>query len=423
MSAAHASLLPGYPGRTLSDLGDLPARAALIAPLAVTIGAPFVMGSDRPLAWLGWAGFLGLALSLRALDRQAFRGPATPALTALLPVAAAWVWAAWLALEGSADPGASLAALLRWLSYGALFVLGLELGLAASSEDGAGRRRLAWCILLAGAAQGVLALGLLLGGDLSPWGAKVHYPGVATGSFINPNALAAQLGMAGICGLAMLRCATRANGWLMLALMLVAAAMLATGSRMGVLAALAGGATVCVARDTGRRSGRLPLWSLGLTGAAALVLMPRLADLPADLAIRAELYRQVLEMIALRPWTGYGLDAFATAFPPLRTAGLPPEFVWLNPHSTYLSLWVELGLIAGSLPFLALGLIAMRLTGAGTGAGAPADPLRLAALGVLVQAGLHASVDFSFEIAANAYLLILILSLGLTAPPRTETLQ
>ncbi|WP_085047423.1 O-antigen ligase family protein, partial [Brevirhabdus pacifica] len=416
-------LPPGYPGRTLSGLGDLPARAALTAPLAVTLGAPLVMGSDRPLAWLSWAGVLGLALSLRALDRRAVRGSATPALTALLPVAAAWVWAVWLALEGSADPGASLAGLLRWLSYGALFVLGLELGLAASSEDGAGRRRLASCILLAGAAQGVLALGLLLGGDLSPWGTKAHYPDAATGSFMNPNALAAQLGMAGICGLALMRGSMRTNGWLLLALMLMAAALLATGSRMGVLAALAGGATVCVARDTGRRSGRFPFWSLGLTGAAALVMMPRLADLPADLAIRAELYRQVIEMIALRPWTGYGLDAFATAFPPLRTAGLPPELVWLNPHSTYLSLWVELGLIAGSLPLLALGLIAMRLIGPRAGASVPADPLRLAALGVLVQAGLHASVDFSFEIAANAYLLVLILSLGLTALPRTETLQ
>jgi O-antigen ligase len=143
----------------------------------------------------------------------------------------------------------------------------------------------------------------------------------------------------------------------------------------------------------------------------------RFLDVGQSAEVRIETYRQVWQMIAARPWLGYGGGAFEQAFglfhqPPL------VGYIWDRAHNTYLTLWVELGVLVGSLPLLALGLVLVRLA-AGLVRARESWPAILAALGVLLVSAVHSTVDFSLEMQANALVLVALLAIGLGAvrPP------
>ena len=304
---------------------------------------------------------------------------------------------------GSLSPDATLLAVLR--AAAALLVLWLAQSVARNPT----RARAAALALFAGiAVQAVWALVLL--GPLGE-GQNSAYPGAAVGTFVGRNALATYLGMGLVLGLALLP-RDRRTPFLWIGLAVIGTALFATQSRMGLTATGAGAVVVLACRRPGWRA------SVSIALAAVLAglffgqaVAERSVWLASAGADRAALYVQVWEMIAARPLTGFGLDTFPLAFELFHHPPVSAEVVWDRAHSTYLTLWAEAGLLAGSLPplagMLALAMLYRRRTSA------PA----VAAIGALVLAGLHSLVDFSLEIPANLFLLLVIVGLGLGSAP------
>jgi O-antigen ligase len=278
-------------------------------------------------------------------------------------------------------------------------------------------------------------LSLTILGDSFFWGPKTAYLGSATGTFINRNSFATFMGMGlvlGVCvifyGGVSMRGKSGRNislfrpgsiGILVQCLWLLAVllALFATQSRMGIAASLVA-ALGCFAAFRGKA---LAGWCV----AALVVLVVVLANwqgvlgrsifLLKDSETRIELYRQVLGMIRERPVSGYGLDAFPPAFELFHQRSLGSEMIWDYAHSSYLTLWVEVGLIVGSLPVLVLVCVAFRLRHAARGS--ETDFARsVMAIGVIALAGIHSLVDFSLEIEANVFLFVTLVALGLSRP-------
>ena len=257
--------------------------------------------------------------------------------------------------------------------------------------------------------------------------------GSISGPFANRNAFASYVGLGLIIGvsLAVTSRRPRATGptrrlrlagvWT--ANTVLASALLMTDSRMGLTATLLG----LMALLFHRRAWQEALTLLSLGAVAGLIfgqdLGARVSLLPDDLSIRMELYTQIAEMIRERPLTGFGAGSFPIAFEAAHRAPLPAEFIWDRAHSSYLNLWVENGLIFGSLPLVfgiwaAVHLWTRRARSKHSGRGAPAI-----ALGALVLCASHSVFDFSFEMLANQLVLVSLLSIGLARPhsaPRFE---
>lgn len=405
-------------GRSLPGL--LAAGVGLVVALL-----PLALGGDRPLAWTLLAAWV-FALAALYLAGVA-SGRLAPRLAAgalALPgaLAGAFVLAAvaqCLPLSGAAPvslaPGATGLAALRWGACAVFF--GLAFRVAARP---ARARRLETLVLAAVTAQAALALAALWlwGGVIFPV-QEAGVPGAARGSFVNRNALATFLGLGLALGAARLGApgATPAVRIARLAaLALIGAALVATGSRLG-LAAAAAGLVVLALLAPARAARRVAVVAAiaGLTGALAVAgAGERLPLLAADAALRLELYRQAAELVAARPLTGWGLDSFAIAFEAVHRPALDTARVWDRAHSLPLSLWAEMGLVAGSLPMLACAAIGGRILRARRGRQALPRRAR-AALAALAVAGVHGAGDFGLEVAGNVVLLLAILALGLRA--------
>lgn len=342
-------------------------------------------------------------------------------------------------------PTATLAGALRVLAYMAFFALALEAGGQAARAE-----RLGWLIffgIVAHAVWALVALNLL--GDYVPWGEKPGYQGVATGTFVNRNSFATFLGFGVVLGIAL--SVERARGprirqsrgrhllsaenveiaavWVAVAV--IGAALAATGSRLGAAATLV--AVAAVALVLRAKSGASPRRVMAEAAAVVLAfgilalaqggteVVERMLFISVDSGSRADIYAQILPMIAARPLAGYGWDAFAPAFELFRQPGLNPDGSLLLAHSTYLTLWVELGLVIGSLPVIAALVVGVslvrRLVRRTTHLAMPA-----AGLGALVLGGVHSLFDFSLEMPANMLLFLALLALG-AARRRKQTGQ
>lgn len=265
-------------------------------------------------------------------------------------------------------------------------------------------------------------------------GGETAYEGVATGSFVNRNSYATFLGM-GLClGIALtLNHKGRARSqdlrtnllsernfelsvmWLSVGI--IALALLATQSRMGLVSALAG--SLCVVGFLAAKRGLSIMRASGLfavsLGALFLIKGAGTAHsfifVEQSAATRFALYAQIAEAIWARPWLGYGLDTFPTLYEVIHRPPVPTHLVWDLAHSTYLALWLELGLVVGSLPMIAVALTfgcafghAMRRKAA--------YAVPIAAVGATVVAALHSTVDFSLEMPGNVFVLLLLLAMG-----------
>ena len=138
-------------------------------------------------------------------------------------------------------------------------------------------------------------------------------------------------------------------------------------------------------------------------------LLERLGSVENAADIRMELYGQVIQMIASRPYLGYGGGAFELAYPLFHTPPVSPDLVWDRAHNTYLTLWAELGLIAGSIPILLLLLAGWRIA-IGLRQVRSDWTAKVAALGVLTAGALHSLVDFSLEIEAVTFAFVAIVA-------------
>lgn len=447
---------------------------------------PVPLGSHRPVPWALWAlvvSGLVLAFVIRLLVSEPDRKLRSLAHRDLLLIALVMPLfaAAQLLPLGHLVPGAfppelapdtitlsasaTLLALLRLMTYAGLFVLTLEVCTRPERV-----RQLAQIIFYGLTAHAIIAMiSLNILGDRFLWGEKTTYLGWATGTFVNRNSFASFMGLGIITGLALLmahrqnaprprrsaqlslfspQAVTTGGYWVCLSLM--ATALVASGSRMGVTATVTGAAITLICMSAfatppsrnapstrghhrSRTRPRARLWrtgivSLVIVAALAMVLLSqnigeRLIFSAGDLASRLALYHAVWDLILTRPWTGYGLDTFQLAFPLVHDERVSSAYIWDLTHNSYLMLWVELGLIAGSAPLIALAGAALRLIRTlrrAAGTDPDTGPAIAIALGALGLAATHSLLDFSFEIEANTVLLVVMIAMGLSQTKRTK---
>jgi len=450
---------------TQTRLNDL-LGFALLAFLAL---APLPLGGNRPFFWVAGAAFLGvmglvyglaLAAGGRALRYPLTRIPEVAGLAAvliiylvlqLLPVASLVGLSTRVLGEGAAvssptislAPGPTALMLIQVGGYAMLFFLVAQV--AVNPHRGRHLLRALFWVTVAYAVYGLVSLTQL--GDTLLGLEKWAYPGSATGTFVNRNSFATFLAFGVAIGAAIVmelavpqaEDRKRARAWLgefvlvSVGIVFLVAALLATQSRMGAAAA-AFGTMVVVVGGLGRSRLTLAHWLAAVLITLALVaglvvlfgagLLERLGSVESSADVRLQLYQQVVRMIAAEPWFGYGGGSFATVFPLFHQLPVSPDLVWDMAHSTYLALWAELGIVAGSLPLLIIAALVLRLLPSLAGEPARRTPV-LAAIGVVVVAAVHSTVDFSLEIQANAQLLLAVLAIATAATawprPRTES--
>lgn len=405
------------------------------------------LGANRAPAWLALsAGALGLFAVQMLLDLGDAR--AGRLWARLWPVALLWLgvvaWAAVQALPApvpgwahpawaetaaagiagtgsvSADPGATWQGVLRYLGYGAIFWIAAR-GVRAAPPRAP---RLVEVIALFAAALAVYGL-VAWAAAWNPIAGDESYPGMVKASFVNRNAYALHAGLGAMACLTalILRMPVRRSErlemllgpglWFLAGVFVLVAALVLTGSRAGVAVGLAGIAIVLWqglwrSEDAWRGPGLMflaLLLAIGALGVGVLAQRLGLHVLLEDQRFIA--WSGVLEGIGARPLTGHGLGAFHDVF----RAHMPPELggaEWNAAHNSYLEHAFELGLPAALALVLALALIAAGVL-AGLARRRRLRPVLVFALAVLMAGGLHALVDFSLQMPANAALLALIL--------------
>jgi O-antigen ligase len=438
--------------------------------LAIVVLAPLPVGSNRPAAWMLWSAVLYAAAAFRVWRKAWAPGEALLRARRLWPlvlppvVLLAWGVVQILPLGGvlgsyaplpdtgaptprsiSLAPDASRLALLRMGGSLVFFVLMLEAAARLSRA-----RRLATAIFIGSvlyAIWGMVALKLL--GDVHFWGPKQSYAGVATGPFINRNSFATFLGIGAVLGLATVleeirrpRMRRAAGGaltdpetlgqalhWAGLGLVLLCLVM--TQSRMGLFAtSLALILVVAISPlapllPNGRRPRNKWLIGLGLAAMTGIALyassgvIERMLFVARASANRIEMYRQSLDMILARPLTGYGADSFALGFELFHRPALAPHLTFELPHSSYLTLWTDFGLVFGSLLIVsgtaAVWKLVLLLRDRRADVALP-----VAALASTVLVAVHSLVDFSLEMQANLFLYLAVLALGLARDGRSS---
>ena len=199
----------------------------------------------------------------------------------------------------------------------------------------------------------------------------------------------------------------------------ILAGVMASLSRMGFVATLAGIATVTSGwlavrnRETSAKAARwlwvlpvlLPLAIVFFLSSNAMVL--RFSD-PAEVGEvtgggRIQLAKEALRVIAAYKWTGTGIGAYQQGLYPFRVFG--PALTVDFAHNDYLQILAELGLLGGGLAVaLALWILSRPLSILRQ-PGSRQWALSLGLLGSLVAMGLHSFADFNLYIPANAFAL------------------
>lgn len=428
--------------------------------MSVVAISPFPVASNRPVFWaisallIGLAGFF-YALKFLSSGTQHLRFPIKKIIgvTVLFALFVGFLILQLLPIGNfsiardsaggselvahtlSITPDLTLLMLMRQLGYGLFFFLVLQV--AVNSERALVMLRTIFFITLVHAFIAMLMLTQF--GDSGALFKKVAYLGSATGTFINRNSLATFLGMGAVAGLSyILALATRTGaaenrigrstslesgariGLYVLGMILIVGTLLATNSRMGLGATISGLGVVAIIFAVLAKAARSRFIGLAVfasVGLGALVaglfgegLIDRLGATGQAFDVRGALYAQIVEMIRERPFVGYGGGSFKLGFPMFRHLPLSADLVWTKAHSSYLALWSEFGIFAGSLPMVMIALFTAKLV--------KLLLLRqrltttIAALGCITVVAVHSLLDFSLEIQANTYLFLAILAIG-----------
>lgn len=440
--------------KAATKLNDL----AAVFVVAFVILAPLPLGGNHSLAWLSFAAAIAVSVAAYGLlmfyfdpsrPSRSCRYPVIFGLTAsvimvcaaqLLPIdfgplagLPEKLWPQRLTLSASA----TVLGLVRMLSFCLLFVLVLEICTNTNRTEWI----LRWIFygIVFHAIWALISLAFL--DDTILFAKKMAHQGYATGTFLNRNSFATFLSMGAMMGLGQLlfllfgpTARTKKRDSLMRRLTvgffvqaaltgIILAALLATGSRLGVVSALfAGlfllGLMLVKTRRFSRRNILLTIIGTAVAvGLGSLVMAPMLAErlvfIEQNLAMRVELYKQSLDMIMQRPLLGYGLDSFPVAFELFHQPDLTTAFIWQLPHNSYLTLWAELGLIVGSIPILIIGICFGQMLLQFRQRKNTYRAAGIAAAAVVLCA-VHSLGDFSLEMTANAYLLIVLTGLGIS---------
>ena len=342
-------LSPGsFAAHFLPDPGD-----GRFRPLTVAAGSSIE-------AWLYVAGLQGLAIALAAIPRER-RHLAVRILLGSLVI---------LAIEGFWQ---SRTAHSFWL-YGRIPILAPS-GLDTGSFGPYFNRNHFATLMAVGAA---LAAGLAAT-------ARAH-PNRAVES--DPRALSRVIWFLGACGVLIL-------------------ASFASGSRSGVLAALAG-AGIVGARALGLRRLAIVVAMLavpiGLSSAAAIGRFTQMDFL----ASRWAAWKDMLPLLGFFPVFGSGFGTFVEAYLPYQRN--ETYEIWEYAHNEYLQCAIEGGV---------LGIVALATTLRRLRASLGVDPaFTLPALGVAVAFATQAFADFPARVPANAAIVVSIFSLTLSSRRR-----
>lgn len=417
-------------------------RAALVVATVFLASIPF--GSNRPFFWALWCAWLAL-LWLGYLMRQrssgeglriplhAVRWLAAGYLVVLLvlcvqivplgTVVADFTGTTGLTLPSatlSLVPGDTFFAALRWASYGLLFFLCLQIFAQHRPARG-----VSYALVIITALESIYALlALTVFNDTILFFEKPQYLGAATGTFVNRNSLATFLGIGLVVSIALQLPATSRSGvgnsvqqrlLLAAASVVLISGLLASQSRLGLFATVAGLMTMLLAARR-RLVLRWPI-VIGAFLAAAVVAVLyggdfswRLLSLNQAATEREALYRQVWAMIGDHSLAGFGAGTFLHAFPLYHMPPVAVDRVWDFAHSTYLSLWSGMGFVAGTIPILMVADIFRRLWSAVRQGYATRETY--AAIGATALVAVHSLFDFSLEMLGVAFLFVVVLALG-----------
>ena len=196
------------------------------------------------------------------------------------------------------------------------------------------------------------------------------------------------------------------------------AALAFTGSRAGLVAAVAGTLAQGVLLAVRRRRSSLALTGVGLVllGMGWVAWLGLEAGFGRWLAtsryeigtnVRRTVYGATLELWRQAPWTGTGLGSFRSVFPLIQ-----PETVtgqWSHAHNDWLELLATGGVVGFLLLLVGLGALAFRLNRVWRrGVRSEGRAAGLAALGALTAVALHELLDFGLTIPANALTLAIL---------------
>jgi O-antigen ligase len=418
--------------------------------------SPVPFGSNRPAFWgvsAAAVGLIGLAYAARIIlsggkARLAEGAIAAEATATTLLIAALIVQVlplggivpiefraadgyALLSTTLSLASGSTLLMLLQVAGYAVFAFLAMQVGVNQGRAHTL--LRVVFFLIVGYALVGLVSLTQL--GDTILGLEKWSYQGAATATFVNRNSFATFLAFGLVIGASLVashlrhvevagpkrfRLPETALLLVLAGLVFILAALLATQSRMGFFAGAVGATVVLVAGMLkGRASTVAWLTTIALLAVSAVTLvslfgldlLERVGSVESAADVRGAFYTQIWQMIGARPWTGYGGGTFELAYPLFHQAPVSADLVWDKAHSTYLALWTELGLVAGSLPLLAVAILA----GKSLIAFLRRDSswaVSLAALGVVLVAAIHSLVDFSLEMQANTYMFLFVVALG-----------
>ncbi len=408
----------------------------LLLVLQLVLFSPLPLGSNRPL----FAGLMACVSAL-ALMLWAYTGRIELHWQRLaLPLACfalVWLWALGNVFFISVDTNASVVGLMQMSTYFALFVVALQLGRNMRSA-----RLLVKALALSGILYAAYALTVYaLGNEHVLWLEKYAYADSLTGTFINRNSFAAYAGMCLLACLALLahtigredgklhRILSTASGtfWLVVpGSFMIALALVLSTSRAGLLSTgiglLALGFGIAYTRLLPRR------WLLGLGLCCSLLIVGSIALVGDRLLQRSsvqsllqddrpQIWLATTSMIANSPLTGHGLNTYEQMFLQYRTPAIKQNYT--KAHSTYLETAAELGVPAAIVYFSGFALIGLFLL-RGQHIRRHGKVYPVLAFALLMQAGTHALVDFSFQIPANAAILATLLGVGVAQSFSTQ---
>jgi len=210
---------------------------------------------------------------------------------------------------------------------------------------------------------------------------------------------------------------------------IIAAALMLTGSRGGIISFLAGVIVLSFLTFSRHRdSGGEPFAVIGLFGllvAAVFVVFGdtffgKVEHLGFADESRLAVYRLTVDSIAAAPILGHGYGTFADVFPMFRDRSVDVAGIWTAAHNSYLEVFQGLGLVVGTLLVVAVALPVFRcVVGATTRKADAAVPAIAAGVSCLIA--LNALVDFSLQVQAVTLTFMAILGAGVAQSTSSRT--
>lgn len=332
--------------------------------------------------------------------------------------------------------GDGFEALMRLVTYGAVFYLALQLG-----RDRHWAGRLLWSLVLAGTGYAVYGLAMHFGGiEKVLWVEHEKVAESVSGTFINRNNFATYLGLVLVCAaglylegfvkalrpgrigrdrlLHLLEQAFVRGAPLLACILILVTALFLTNSRAGVISSLAALLVLIVFLGLITRLAVRAYRFLTITLLAAVLgvfflsgdgWLARLTATDLEREARLQRYEQTWQAINQAPWTGYGVGSYEQTFFMFADEQMVTSY---KAHNDWLEMMFELGLPAAILWFSILGWLGIRCL-IGFFRRRRDHIYTMVGFSACILVGLHSLADFSLQIPAVAITFAMLLGIGM----------